>query len=60
MNVEQLKRAVEDGSIDTVLLVFTDMQGRLQGKRLVGKHFVEEVLEHARRPATTCWPSTST
>ena len=46
MNVEQLKRAVEDGSIDTVLLVFTDMQGRLQGKRLVGKHFVDEVLEH--------------
>ena len=46
MNVEQLKRAVGDGSIDTVLLVFADMQGRLQGKRLVGKHFVEEVLEH--------------
>ena len=31
MNVEQLKRAVEDGSIDTILLVFADMQGRLQG-----------------------------
>ena len=46
MNVEQLKRAVGDGSIDTVLLVFADMQGRLQGKRLVGKHFVDEVLEH--------------
>ena len=46
VNVEQLKRAVGDGSIDTVLLVFADMQGRLQGKRLVGKHFVEEVLEH--------------
>jgi glutamine synthetase len=46
MNPDQLRRAVGDGSIDTVLLVFADMQGRLQGKRLVGNHFVEEVLEH--------------
>ena len=46
MTAEQLRRAVGEGSIDTVLLVFADMQGRLQGKRLVGKHFVEEVMEH--------------
>jgi glutamine synthetase len=46
MNPDQLRRAVGDGSIDTVLLVFADMQGRLQGKRLVGEHFVEDVLEH--------------
>jgi glutamine synthetase len=46
MTPDQLRRAVGDGSIDTVLLVFADMQGRLQGKRLVGEHFVEEVLEH--------------
>ena len=46
MNPDQLRRAVDDGSIDTVLLVFADMQGRLQGKRLVGNHFVEDVLEH--------------
>ena len=46
MNADQLRRAVNDGSIDTVLLAFADMQGRLQGKRLVGHHFVEDVLEH--------------
>jgi glutamine synthetase len=46
MTPDQLRRAIGDGSIDTVLLVFTDMQGRLQGKRLVGEHFVEDVLEH--------------
>jgi glutamine synthetase len=46
VNTDQLRRAVDDGSIDTVLLVFADMQGRLQGKRLVGHHFVEDVLEH--------------
>ena len=40
MTPDQLRRAIGDGTIDTVLLVFADMQGRLQGKRLVGEHFV--------------------
>ena len=34
------------GEIDTVLLALTDMQGRLQGKRLTARHFLEEVAEH--------------
>jgi glutamine synthetase len=46
MTADELRRAVESGEVDTVLLAFTDMQGRLQGKRLVGTHFVEEVLAH--------------
>jgi glutamine synthetase len=46
VNTDQLRRAVGDDTIDTVLLVFADMQGRLQGKRLVGHHFVEDVLDH--------------
>ena len=46
MTAEELRAAVADGSIDTVILAFCDMQGRLQGKRLVGHHFVEEVLAH--------------
>jgi glutamine synthetase len=46
LGVEELKRAVSDGTVDTVLLVIADMQGRLQGKRLTGRHFVEEVLTH--------------
>jgi glutamine synthetase len=44
MTPEELKQAVEHGAIDTVLLAMTDMQGRLQGKRLTGRHFVDEVL----------------
>ena len=32
--------------IDTVLLALTDMQGRLQGKRLTARHFLDEVVEH--------------
>jgi glutamine synthetase len=46
LGVEELKRAVSVGTVDTVLLVIADMQGRLQGKRLTGRHFVEEVLTH--------------
>jgi glutamine synthetase len=46
MTTDELRGAVADGSIDTVILAFCDMQGRLQGKRLVGHHFVEDVLAH--------------
>jgi glutamine synthetase len=46
MNVDELRGAVADGSVDTVLLGFCDMQGRLQGKRLVGGHFVDDVIAH--------------
>ena len=34
------------GRIDTVLLALTDMQGRLQGKRLTAHHFLDEVAHH--------------
>ena len=34
------------GDIDTVIVAFTDMQGRLQGKRLHAEYFLEEVLAH--------------
>src|SRR3954468_15611518 len=44
MDVEDLDVAVDNGSIDTVLLALTDMQGRLQGKRLHGPYFMKEVV----------------
>ncbi len=46
MTVEELKKAVADGTVDTVLLAIADMEGRLQGKRLTASHFLGEVLEH--------------
>jgi glutamine synthetase len=46
MNLEELQAQVRSGEIDTVLLALTDMQGRLQGKRLTARHFVDEVAEH--------------
>jgi len=44
--VDELQAAVAAGVIDTVLLAMTDMQGRLQGKRLNAEHFLHDVLAH--------------
>ncbi|HTZ85894.1 MAG TPA: glutamine synthetase family protein [Solirubrobacteraceae bacterium] len=46
MNLEELRAEVDAGVVDTVLLALTDMQGRLQGKRLTARHFLAEVTEH--------------
>ncbi len=46
MTVAELRDAVSDGSIDTVVLAITDLQGRLQGKRLDAEYFLADVLEH--------------
>ena len=46
MTVDTLKEAVASGHVDTVLVVFTDVQGRLAGKRIHGRYFVDEVLAH--------------
>jgi glutamine synthetase len=46
MNLKELRAGVDAGEIDTVLLALTDMQGRLQGKRLTARHFLAEVAEH--------------
>jgi glutamine synthetase len=48
----ELKSEVADGQIDTVVVAFTDMQGRLMGKRLHGEFFVEEV--DAGHPVEGC------
>ncbi|MDT7704503.1 MAG: glutamine synthetase [Pseudonocardiales bacterium] len=47
LTVEQLRVHVDDGTIDTVLVAFTDMQGRLQGKRCAARYFLDEVVGHA-------------
>ncbi|WP_035845099.1 glutamine synthetase family protein [Kitasatospora azatica] len=47
LTLDQLRARVADGSIDTVVLAITDMQGRLQGKRLAADYFLSDVVEHA-------------
>ncbi|MFF3449668.1 glutamine synthetase family protein [Streptomyces sp. NPDC002667] len=46
LTVEELRALVGAGDIDTVVLAFPDMQGRLQGKRFAAAFFLDEVLEH--------------
>src|ERR687898_1011386 len=46
LSLDELRTAVDAGEIDTVLLCLADMQGRLQGKRLMARHFVEDVVSH--------------
>jgi len=47
LTLDQLRTAIRDGKVDTVVLAFTDMQGRLQGKRLSSEYFLDEVVQHA-------------
>ncbi|QVI20296.1 glutamine synthetase [Nocardia tengchongensis] len=47
LNVTELIARVEAGTLDTVLVAMTDMQGRLQGKRCSAQFFVDEILDHA-------------
>jgi glutamine synthetase len=46
LSLDELRGDVESGAVDTVLLVMTDMQGRLAGKRLHAPFFVDEVAGH--------------
>src|ERR1700727_3420508 len=43
LTLERLRTGYGTGEIDTVVLAFTDMQGRLQGKRLSAEFFLAEV-----------------
>ena len=52
LSVHDLKRRIAENSIDTVVVAFTDMQGRLQGKRLHAAYFVDHVLEHGTEGCT--------
>ncbi|MBI3637962.1 MAG: glutamine synthetase [Candidatus Rokubacteria bacterium] len=40
-----LESLIRKGDVDTVLTVFPDGYGRLMGKRVVGRHFLEHVLD---------------
>ena len=46
LSVHDLRRRINEGDIDTVVVAFTDMQGRLQGKRMHGGLLRRHVLEH--------------
>lgn len=47
IDLKELKRLVGNDEIDTILVVFPDMYGRLVGKRIVARFFLEESEIHA-------------
>ena len=44
LDVKQLEELASAGEIDTVLCMFTDLQGRFMGKRVLPHFFLEDVL----------------
>jgi len=46
LNLDDLRSGVDSGEIDTVAVAITDMQGRLQGKRVHAQYFIDEVAHH--------------
>ena len=67
LDVDTLRGRIDRGEIDTVVVAFPDLQGRLMGKRVTGHYFLDHVLAPGAggRPtgierATTCSRSTST
>src|SRR5438132_290124 len=43
LTLDELRSDIETGAVDTVIAAFTDMQGRLMGKRLDAEFFLEEL-----------------
>ena len=43
---DELTALVDAGEVDTVIVAFTDMQGRLVGKRVSARLFVEDTMAH--------------
>jgi glutamine synthetase len=52
LSLDELRDAVRGGTIDTVCVAFTDMQGRLMGKRVHAEFFLEEA--DAGHPVEGC------
>ncbi len=47
LTAKELEQGAANGSIDTVVVAFTDMQGRLMGKRLHANYFLDgDISEH--------------
>jgi glutamine synthetase len=47
LTLQQLRELAESGAVDTVLMAAPDMQGRLQGKRVMPRFFLESVAADA-------------
>jgi len=46
LTIARLRELVEKRDVDTVIVAFTDVQGRLQGKRMHARFFLDDTLDH--------------
>src|ERR1700736_2048334 len=46
LTLTHLNELIAAGKVDTVIVAFADMQGRLTGKRVAARLFIEEVARH--------------
>ena len=46
INFNELQQLATSGDVETVIVCFPDMYGRLVGKRITAKYFVDEIAEH--------------
>jgi glutamine synthetase len=53
LTVAEVDEMVADGTLDTILVVFPDLQGRLMGKRVTGHYWVDQ-LDSGRAPIHVC------
>src|SRR5216110_2196402 len=44
LTIEELQELARSGDVDTVLCMFTDLQGRFMGKRVLPDFFLKEIL----------------
>ncbi len=59
LTLAELTSAIDEGTIDTVVVAFTDMQGRLQASACTAGTSSTSCSSTAPRDATTCWGWTS-
>jgi glutamine synthetase len=53
LTAAELKEDIANGAVDTVLVAFPDLQGRLVGKRITG-HYWAEQMEGGQEPVHAC------
>ena len=50
--LDDLRARIGTGDVDTLMVAFTDMQGRLMGKRVTAEAFLDGVIDHGAHVCT--------
>ena len=50
--LDELRARIATGEVDTLMVAFTDMQGRLMGKRVTSAAFLDGVMDHGAHVCT--------